>query len=188
LKNLRCHPPPAARHLLVRLRRGQAICRLAKLARLLIRDRAGRQHRAKVLTRPQGRLFGGFRLSPNRRSLLFGLACSVLCVALSLLSQRVTCVLILHTHRSSRWPPAGKQIFENFCALRAQARNTRPRDETFWQLASRIPDPQHVVAWRLRSQTQWDKHAYAIAPPWHSSGERRTPIRRPEHSLDNKLS
>ena len=35
--------------------------------------------------------------------------------------ERVTCVLILHTHRSSRWPPSGRQIFENFCALRAQA-------------------------------------------------------------------
>ena len=38
-------PPPSPRAIsLVRLRRGQAICRLAKLARLLIRDRAGRQH------------------------------------------------------------------------------------------------------------------------------------------------
>ena len=35
--------------------------------------------------------------------------------------ERVTCVLILHTHRSSRWPPSGRQIFENVCALRAQA-------------------------------------------------------------------
>ena len=37
----------AARHLLVRLRRGQAICRLAQLARLLIRSNAGLGERDK---------------------------------------------------------------------------------------------------------------------------------------------
>ena len=63
---------------LVRLRRCQAICRLAQLARLLIGDRADHKHRANVLTRLQGRLFGRFRLSANRLSLLFGLTCPCL--------------------------------------------------------------------------------------------------------------
>ena len=67
--------PPAARHLLVRLRRGQAICRLAQLARLLIRNGAGRGERGRISGRFAELTLRGCRLSPNRRSLLFGLAC-----------------------------------------------------------------------------------------------------------------
>ena len=72
--------PPAPPDLLVRLRRGQAICRLAKLARLLIRNGTGRGERARISSRFAELTLRGCRLSPNRRSLLFGLACSVLCV------------------------------------------------------------------------------------------------------------
>ena len=85
-------PPLAylgARHLLVRLRRGQAICRLAQLARLLIRNGAGRGERARISGRFAELTLRGCCLSPNRRSLLFGLACSVLYVALSLVFWRV---------------------------------------------------------------------------------------------------
>ena len=81
-------PPPSPRAIsLVRLRRGQAICRLAQLARFLIRNGAGRGERARISGRFAELTLRGCRLSPNRRSLLFGLACSVLCVALSLLSR-----------------------------------------------------------------------------------------------------
>ena len=70
--------PPAAR----------PICRLAPLACLLIRNGAGRGERGRISGRFAELTLRGCRLSPNRRSLLFGLACSVLCVALSLLSPQ----------------------------------------------------------------------------------------------------
>jgi hypothetical protein len=113
-------PPPSPRAIsLVRLRRGQAICRLAQLARFLIRNGAGRGERARISGRFAELTLRGCRLSPNRRSLLFGLACSVLCMALSLLSRGTGSYGVhsdLLTDRS-----LGRQIFEDFRALRAQA-------------------------------------------------------------------
>ena len=65
-------PPPSPRAIsLVRLRRGQAICRLAQLARFLIRNGAGRGERARISGRFAELTLRGCRLSPNRRSLLF---------------------------------------------------------------------------------------------------------------------
>ena len=48
MQDLGSRRPPARANLLARLRWGQAICRLAKLARLLIRNGAGRGERART--------------------------------------------------------------------------------------------------------------------------------------------
>jgi hypothetical protein len=121
LQNLGSRRPPPRTNLLARLRWGQAICRLAKLARLLIRG-AGRGERARISGRIAELTLRGCRLSPNRRSLLFGLACSVLCVALSLMSRNKRLHQILHSDVLTDPPSSlGRQIFEDFRALRAQA-------------------------------------------------------------------
>jgi hypothetical protein len=119
------NPPPLPRAIsLVRLRRGQAICRLAQLARFLIRNGAGRGVRCE-----RARISGRFaeltlrgcrlRLSPNRRSLRFGLmyavrlytctTCSCTCGTVPDLTEGVHSDLL--TDRS-----LGRHIFEDFRA------------------------------------------------------------------------
>ena len=110
-RSRRAVPPARAPDLLVRLRRGQAICRLAKLARLLIRNGTGRGERARISSRFAELTLRGCRLSDEPTQPLFGLACSVLCVDRTVrVDSTHTCREILPdlTLRSSHGPLSGQ--------------------------------------------------------------------------------
>ena len=86
--------------------------------------------------------------------------------------ERVTCVLILHTHRSSRWPPSGRQIFEKFCALRAQA-NFQSNFRKHGPAPS--PGPSHVPCAGKNRIGRWTRAVCGVA--WGAPWAVRTAVR-----------